>query len=344
MHRTHIRKGVNSAGGTDAIRMHFFYDAQGSVAAVCYNGVDYAYLHNLQGDVVGLMDMDGTVVVEYGYDAWGAPVCTEGSMADTLGKDNPFRYRGYVWDEETGLYYLRSRYYDPSWGRFVNADTQLSRGESRLFEHNAFSYCRQNPVNRSDSEGNTDIAATLQQNARVALPVLAPLTVNPVVAFFLVLLWPAPTANSDASAIPRNNGLETIPIASALTTQALPMARDESTAISTTTVLTSSGVRSARPSRTEIHHIVAQAAPAAAPARMILRANGIQINDPDNLVPLPYAVHRYTHTNAYYGYVNAQIISASHIHDGRPVETNIRMTLKRLKNNLSFMGAIMSIY
>ena len=67
---THIRKGINGAGGTDAIRMHFFYDAQGSVATAGYNGVDYAYQHNLQGDVVGLMDMDGNVVVEYGYDAW----------------------------------------------------------------------------------------------------------------------------------------------------------------------------------------------------------------------------------------------------------------------------------
>ena len=152
---THIRKGINSAGGTDAIRMHFFYDAQGSVAAVCYNGVDYAYLHNLQGDVVGLMDMDGTVVVEYGYDAWGAPVYTEGSMATTLGRDNPFRYRGYVWDEETGLYYLRSRYYDPNWGRFVNADTLFGK-QGLLLDHHLFSYCRQNPVTGSDPSGMYD--------------------------------------------------------------------------------------------------------------------------------------------------------------------------------------------
>ena len=89
---------------------------------VRYMDTDYAYLHNLQGDVTGLVDMNGALVVEYGYDAWGKPVFTEGSMAGTLGRDNPFRYRGYVWDGETGLYYLRSRYYEPSWGRFVNAD------------------------------------------------------------------------------------------------------------------------------------------------------------------------------------------------------------------------------
>jgi len=66
--------------------------------------------------------MSGATLVEYGYGAWGEPVATEGSMAGTLGKDNPFRYRVYLWDEETGLYYLRSRYYDPVWGRFLNAD------------------------------------------------------------------------------------------------------------------------------------------------------------------------------------------------------------------------------
>ena len=68
------------------------------------------------------MDMDGVPVVEYRYDAWGMPTSTNGSMAETLGRDNPFRYRGYVWDEETVLYYLRSRYYSPEWGMFVSAD------------------------------------------------------------------------------------------------------------------------------------------------------------------------------------------------------------------------------
>ena len=141
---THVRK--------DNVQMHFFYDAQGRPMMVRYNGTDYAYLHNLQGDIVSIVDMSGTTVVEYGYDAWGKPVTTEGSMAGTLGKDNPFRYRGYVWDEETGLYYLRSRYYDPSWGRFINSDTLLGTAGVAL-SHNLFAYCNNNPVNRNDPTG-----------------------------------------------------------------------------------------------------------------------------------------------------------------------------------------------
>ena len=126
---------------------------------VRYNGTDYAYLQNLQGDIVSIVDMSGTTVVEYGYDAWGKPVTTEGSMAGTLGKDNPFRYRGYVWDEETGLYYLRSRYYDPSWGRFVNADTLIAKGNS-LLQHNAYVYCKNAVIITADTDGQDAIIVT----------------------------------------------------------------------------------------------------------------------------------------------------------------------------------------
>ena len=70
-------------------------------------------------------------MVEYTYDAWGNPIDKTGTLAATLGTLNPFRYRGYVFDEETGLYYLKSRYYNPVWGRFVNADAVL--GEKTIF-------------------------------------------------------------------------------------------------------------------------------------------------------------------------------------------------------------------
>ena len=69
---------------------------------VTYNDVDYFYVYNLQGDVVALIDANGTQVVEYVYDAWGYPISKTGSLAATIGTLNPFRYRGYVYDEETG--------------------------------------------------------------------------------------------------------------------------------------------------------------------------------------------------------------------------------------------------
>ena len=84
--------------------MHFFYDAQGRPVKVRYNGTIYSYILNFQGDIVGIIDTDGNVVVEYKYDAWGKALFTTGSLAGTLGNLNPFRYRGYVYDEETRMY------------------------------------------------------------------------------------------------------------------------------------------------------------------------------------------------------------------------------------------------
>lgn len=133
--------------------LHFFYDAQSRPAKVSLNGVMYTYLHDLQGDIVGIVDSSGALVVEYKYDAWGRPIGTvTGSLAGTLGRRNPFRYRGYVWDEETGLYYLRSRYYNETTGRFVNADCECgSIGE--INSHSLFSYCNNEPVDQADHSG-----------------------------------------------------------------------------------------------------------------------------------------------------------------------------------------------
>ena len=85
------------------------------------------------------------------YGPWGESWGVSGTLASTLGAANPLRYRGYVYDNETGLYYLNSRYYNPTWGRFINADGQLNDG---IFGNDLFSYCLNNPVNMSDYEGN----------------------------------------------------------------------------------------------------------------------------------------------------------------------------------------------
>ena len=124
--------------------------------SVNYNGTEYFYLKNAQGDVTGLVNTSGTQVVAYTYDAWGNPLTTTGSMASTLGKDNPFRYRSYFYDTETGLYYLGSRYYNPATGRFINADSEnliTATPESATWDKNLFAYCDNNPVVRVDGEG-----------------------------------------------------------------------------------------------------------------------------------------------------------------------------------------------
>ena len=93
------------------------------------------------------------VVVRYAYDAWGKVLSITGSMADTLGVQNPLRYRGYVYDQETGLYYLQSRYYNPEIGRFINADALIATGQG-ILGNNMFAYCNNNPVIFEDASGH----------------------------------------------------------------------------------------------------------------------------------------------------------------------------------------------
>ena len=137
-------------------KLLFSYDAGGNVISVRYitanDTNEYYYLRNAQGDIVKLIDANGTPVVEYTYDTWGKKVTTTGSLAGTLGLFQPFRYRGYVYDWETGFYYLQSRYYDPTTGRFISADVLLSTGQGVL-GHNAYAYCLGNPVGMVDDGG-----------------------------------------------------------------------------------------------------------------------------------------------------------------------------------------------
>ena len=104
---------------------------------------------------MGLMNGNKKLVVEYYYDAWGRLIKTNGDLATTLGANNPLRYRGYVYDTETELYYLQSRYYNPTWGRFINADDPGYMGvDGTPSSYNLFAYCCNNPVNRFDINGN----------------------------------------------------------------------------------------------------------------------------------------------------------------------------------------------
>ena len=134
--------------------MWFFYDQQGNrVGMADSSNHFYYYLYNLQGDVIAIADAStGKLVATYKYDAWGNCTVTN-ATGFTVGTDNPFRYRGYYYDTETGLYYLNSRYYDPEVGRFINADKYIVTDPQSVLCANTFAYCENNPVNNSDPSG-----------------------------------------------------------------------------------------------------------------------------------------------------------------------------------------------
>ena len=132
--------------------LFFYYDNSGEVMSVSCNGTMYFYIKDLQGDITEIVDKDGKAVAEYAYDAWGN-MLTENNGTLAVGKLNPFRYRSYVYDEETGLYYLQSRYYDPLTGRFLNADVYADTQSGTPLSTNMFAYCENNAINKSDDEG-----------------------------------------------------------------------------------------------------------------------------------------------------------------------------------------------
>ena len=137
----------------------YTYDESGNLSGLRAGSSEYYYYRNGQGDIIGIIDGTGSIVAKYSYDAWGTPLSiTDGAGNDVSGNAghianiNPFRYRGYYYDVETGLYYLQSRYYDSQVGRFINADAIVdNRG---TVTQNLFSYCGNNPVNNMDSGGH----------------------------------------------------------------------------------------------------------------------------------------------------------------------------------------------
>ena len=131
---------------------YFTYAPDGSPIGMKAGSTQYYYETNLQGDVVGILSSAGNKVVKYTYDAWGKILSVTGSEASTIGIYNPIRYRGYVYDQETDVYYLGSRYYKPDVGRFINADTFISTGQG-FTGNNKFVYCGNNPIISSDDSG-----------------------------------------------------------------------------------------------------------------------------------------------------------------------------------------------
>ena len=146
--------------GTTKTTVQFVYDAEGKPFMLRFNGkTDYFYLYNGLGDVVGLVDSSNQVVVRYQYNSWGKVTSTQDTSGVSLATLNPFRYRKYVYDPETGLYCLGSRYYDPEVGRFVNADDTdvIFAKPQELGSKNLYAYCDNNPVAREDYAGEFPI-------------------------------------------------------------------------------------------------------------------------------------------------------------------------------------------
>lgn len=149
-------------------KFYYSYDSNGILYNVRYTLTDggteysYYYTHNSRGDIVGIYNGVGELKAHYEYDAWGNVISITDNNGNAItnpnhvGNLNPFRYRGYYQDTETGLYYLMSRYYDAVTHRFINADGYFQSGGS-ILDANTFAYCANNPVLNVDPLGTCKV-------------------------------------------------------------------------------------------------------------------------------------------------------------------------------------------
>ena len=134
--------------------LSFMYDATG-VVGIKYDNKYYAFRKDILGNVIGILDENGINIVQYRYDAWGICKIEKDTSGKNLGELNPFRYRGYYYDTETKLYYLKTRYYDPEIGRFITIDDVTYLAPDTINGLNLYAYCNNNPVMNVDPEGTS---------------------------------------------------------------------------------------------------------------------------------------------------------------------------------------------
>ena len=201
----------------DGKELEFFYDESGSPYAFSYKSgstatpVTYYYLTNLQGDITGILDSNGTSVATYTYNAWGKLLSSTGDLADV----NPLRYRGYYYDAELEMYYLKSRYYDPEICRFINADSYHSTGQG-IIGSNMFAYCLNNPVNYYDSDGSFAIAIPLIALGKILFDACVSVLAVVVAWEIGVTIGEAINSFSQAVAAPRSEASEKVAVTSSV--------------------------------------------------------------------------------------------------------------------------------
>ena len=271
------------------------YDDNGSLRSLVYNGDRYLYVSNGTNDITGILDSTGSLICRYDYDGYGN--CTITNLgSDNIGEINPFRYRGYHYDSDSGFYYLNARYYDPQTGRFISPDEveYLGAGGSVL-SYNLFTYCENGPVNKEDKDGCASQTVSKQGIINYLFA---------IITIYGITSYKALTVITEAIVKLLSyfvNGVEyTIKGIYSKVEAVVRHLRD--------TITTWKNYKY----KSNVHHIVAQSAAAAAPARRIIwrvykkTGTGARINK----VKLHTAIHAHLHTMVYYSLINTLILGA----------------------------------
>lgn len=251
-----------------------------------FDGEIFYYKTNPLGDIIGIYDENLNQVVKYEYDIWGNILNISGDKAETVGKYNPYRYRGYRYDEETNLYYLYSRYYSPELCRFISADSYVGEPGSNPLSNNLYAYCLNNPVIYRDPYGyELVVAIGLGATVTIGSFILGLMTVTAIEGYCDDI---AGYLDDLISEIGRNVKEHATDFAEAIASAA------------------SKANQKTYRHPTNDHHIVAQTSSKASVARTIYEktfGTG-QINNSRNIVTIRTSLHVHLHSDLYYKSVN----------------------------------------
>lgn len=309
----------------------YYYDNKDSVIGFEKDGQVYYYEKNILNDIVAIYNQDGNKVVGYTYDAYGNITSITGDEA--VAQMNPFTYRGYYRDGDTGLYYLQNRYYDSQTGRFLNADIQFDHNADTRWA-NLFCYVANNPIAFCDPTG-TELGIIMFTGL-----VIVVFTIISYASYRFYINWIQNSAEITAGFIKAVNAMLKIPAGLADWTYG-PI-QELWNAIAKSFEKARAKAKPKYKRDFEDHHIVAHSSPKAKAARDVLKKLNIDVKeDKDNLVRLQTGFHRRLHRNLYFSIVNT-LICASYNKGSTTAQkkSNVRRTLKDLKSLLQAMNGL----
>ena len=143
-------------------RLDYLYDENGILYGLIKDSSrKYFYIRDFMSNILGLVDNSGNIVVKYKYDAYGNRISITDTSGCDLGNINPFRYKGYYYDDDAQMYYCKSRFYVPLWHRWLNSDSINYLEPKNITSLNLFTYCNNNPVMYVDPTGRFTILGLL---------------------------------------------------------------------------------------------------------------------------------------------------------------------------------------
>ena len=148
---------IYHASASESCNMTFLYGANGVSGCVYTYGslsTIYYFLKNLLGDITEICNAAGTILARYRYNAYGLCTVTELSSTNGFAQKNPFRYRGYIYDTDTGFYYCNARYYNPEFGRWISPDSIEYLAPENIHGLNLYAYCGNDSINFSYSNSS----------------------------------------------------------------------------------------------------------------------------------------------------------------------------------------------